>query len=121
VLIVAVVVLYLGTALWASLALSRDQAQGNVLSWRASPQSVDVVMEVRGPIKGAIDCVVKATDLGAADVGYRTVTVPSSPSTVEISLPTVIRAASVNVLGCGPSGEPVRVAGPDFPPGIAIP
>jgi len=55
------------------------------------------------------------------DVGYRTVRVTQAPGTYQMSIPTVVRAASVSVLGCGPAGEQLRVPPPDFPPGVAIP
>lgn len=117
----AVVVVYLGVAVWAALSLSRTSLEGNVLGWRAGERSVALTLEVRGSTPGAVDCVLRATDATATDVGYRTVTVAHSPVTTQVTLPTVIRASSVGVLACGPAGEELRVPPPDFPPGVAIP
>ena len=80
-----------------------------------------VDLEVRGSAPDGVKCVVKATDAQSVDVGYRKVTVPQPPVTVAVTIPTVIRAASVVVLGCAPAGDELRVPPPDFPPGVAIP
>jgi len=116
-----VVAAYLGVAAWAAFALSQRSVEANVLTWRAQPRAVQFDLEVRGSAPQGVDCVVKATDAQSVDVGYRTVTVPQSPGTYRLSIPTVVRAASVGVLGCTTAGEPLRVPPPDFPPGVAIP
>lgn len=116
-----VIAAYLAVAAWAAFALSQRSVEGNVLTWRAQERSVQFDLEVRGSATDGVDCVVKATDAAAVDVGYRTVRVPQAPGTYQMSIPTVVRAASVSVLGCGPAGEQLRVPPPDFPPGVAIP
>ncbi len=119
--VAALIAGYLGVAAWAAWSLSQGSVEGNVLGWRAQAREVTVDLEVRGSSTDGVDCVVKATDAQAVDVGYRTVTVPQPPVTVAVTIPTVIRAASVVVLGCAPVGDDLRVPPPDFPPGVAIP
>lgn len=112
---------YLGVAAWVGLALSQRGVEGNLLGWRAVEREVSVDLELRGTAEQGVACVLKATDAQSVDVGYRTVEVPPPPATVTVTIPTVIRAASVTVLGCEPRGSELRVPPPDFPPGVAIP
>lgn len=122
VLVGAVVAAYLGAAAFAALSLVRGaEVEGRVLSWRAADRTVAVDLDVRGSAEGPVTCVVKAQDARSTDLGYREFTIAVVPSTTTVQLPTVFRASSVAVLGCGPVGEPLRVPPPDFPPGVAIP
>lgn len=122
VVVTVVVAAYLAIAVVSGVALSRNEAvEGKLLSWRAGEESVSVDVELRGSFKEPITCVIRAQDARSTDIGYREYEFASAPSTHTISLPTLFRAASVAVLGCGPTGQELRVPPPDFPPGVAIP
>lgn len=117
-----IVAAYLSAAVFTAVLMTRsNQIEGNALSWEAGPRSVVVTMEVRGSSDTPLVCVVKAQDVTSTDIGYREFRVDSAPVTKRIELPTLFRASTVSVLGCGPEGEPLRVPPPDFPPGVAIP
>lgn len=122
VIVTVIVVSYLAIAAVSGVALSTNEGiEGNLLSWRASEESVSVDVELRGSHDGPITCVVRAQDARSTDIGYRSFEFDSAPSTQTITLPTLFRAASVAVLGCAPTGQDLRVPPPDFPPGVAIP
>ena len=78
-------------------------------------------LEVRGNTPAGAVCAIKATDSYAVDVGYREVRISDLPTTTTVTIPTVIRAGSVTVLGCAAGDEDLQVPPPDFPPGVAIP
>lgn len=119
--IAAIVLAFAAAAGWAAVSLARPRLEANALSWQAGPRSVAVTLEVRGTSTTPVSCIVKAQDATSTDIGYRQFTLPSAPTTVTVDLPTLFEASSVTVLGCVPQGEPLRVAEPDFPPGVAIP
>ncbi len=112
----------LAAGVLSAVAIARGAPiEGNALSWRAGDRSVAIDIELRGTSAEPVVCVVKAQDVRSTDIGYREFVFESSPLTQTIELPTLFRAASVSVLGCGRQGEQLRVPPPDFPPGVAIP
>ena len=119
--VTVLVVTYLAVAAWAALSLSQRSVEGTVLGWQSKERFVSVDLEVRGQAPDGVKCVIKATDGQSVDVGYHEVTTPAPPVTIRADVPTVIKAASVTVLGCAPVDEELRVTPPDFPPGVAVP
>lgn len=121
ILVAVVVSAFSAATVWAAVSVARPRIEANTLSWQAGPRSVAVVLEVRGTSESPVDCVLRAQDASATDIGYRRFTIPSAPTTVTVELPTLFQASSVAVLGCAPQGEVLRVPPPDFPPGVAVP
>lgn len=112
---------YVALITWAAIGLAGTEVEGNLVGWRAEEREVAVDLEVRGNTPAGAVCAIKATDSYAVDVGYREVRISDLPTTTTVTIPTVIRAGSVTVLGCAAGDEELRVPPPDFPPGVAIP
>lgn len=104
--------------------LTADRVQFRLLAWKVvSPERVDVTFEVRAPAEVGAVCVVRAQDSQRIDLGYAEVPVDSGEEyrLVDYRLRTVAAAYAVEVLECVAAGDPLRVPGPQFPPGIAPP
>ena len=112
---------YIAIITWAAIGLAGNEVEGNLVAWRAQDREVAVDLEVRGNSPAGAVCAIKATDPYAVDVGYREVRISDLPTTTTVTIPTVIRAGSVTVLGCAAGDEELRAPPPDFPPGVAIP
>lgn len=113
---------FLATALWAVLQLSDEPFQATVLRWQAQGQRVvQVDLEVRGASSQNVHCAVRVKDGSASDVGYAYVVFDKAPATRSFRLPTVVQAASVEVLACAGDRGELIVAPPDYPPGVEPP
>lgn len=110
------------TFVWMNL--TADRVQFRLLAWSdVSPERVDITFEVRAPVDVDVLCVVRAQDSQRIDLGYAEIPVPAGDDyrLVEYQLRTVAPAYAAEVLECVADGEPLRVPGPQFPPGIAPP
>lgn len=87
-----------------------------------SDTSVAVSWQVASTSTSQTFCVVRAQDSNRQDVGYAIVTVTQSQPlvTVDYVLTTESKATLVEILGCSNSPE-LKVAAPNFAPGVAIP
>jgi hypothetical protein len=107
-----------------TFSVSQKNIQFKLLTWSVvSPERADLLFEVQRIGSEALDCVVRAQDSKRIDVGYSVISIPSGGDKEQVgySLRTLAPAFVVEVLTCVNSGEPTRVPGPQFPPGIAPP
>ena len=67
-------------------------------------------------------CVLRAQDVRKTDVGYATLSFPSSGSSFNVTYPLKTESTAVlaEILGCSDK-LPLRVPPPNFPPGVRIP
>lgn len=113
---------FLLTASWAVVQLSDEPFDATVLRWHAPGQRVvSVDLEVRGASDQTVRCAVRAKDGSASDVGYAYVVFNEAPATRTFRIPTVVQAASVEVLACAAGDGDLVVAPPDYPPGVEPP
>ena len=119
-----IALVFLAVLVFVTLMLGRDPVQYRLLTWEIkAADRVDLAFEVRAPADIDVTCVVRAQDSKRIDLGYAEVAVPAGEDyrLVEYSLRTLAPAYAAEVLTCAQSGEPLRVPGPQFPPGIAPP
>ncbi len=90
---------------------------------QVQPDRVDITFEVNRPAALAVACVLRAQDGDRVDVGYAEATLPAGSDYVQptYSMRVIGPVGVVEILGCGPSGEPLRVPPPAFPPGVLAP
>jgi len=103
---------------------TEQQVDARMLVWQQPlPDRVDVTFAVNRPPELALTCVLRAQDADRIDVGYAEVDLPSGAANLQQTYPLRVLGPTsiVELLACGPSGEPMRVPPPAFPPGVAIP
>ena len=118
----AAIAVFVVTAAWVGVQIVDRPFEARVM--RSAPEServVEVDIEVRGESNDAVECIVRVKDVNAADVGYARITLANAPATETFRIPTVVRASSVEVLGCATQGEELVVPPADYPPGVAPP
>jgi hypothetical protein len=122
VLVLSVICAFAVVLGWIGVSMASG-VRARVLTWDDSaPDHVTVELEVQRDGAVALDCVIRAQDRTHIDTGYATTSIAPGASTVRISyaLRTIAPAFTVEVLGCAPPGE-LRVAPPQFPPGVVAP
>lgn len=120
----AVVVIYVGLLIFFGARLTTDPIDARLLLWQQpQPDRVDLLFEVNKPTDQAVTCVLRGQDSDRIDVGYATVEVPAGQGYVqqEYQLRVIAPASLIELLACGPAGEPLRVPPAAFPPGIVPP
>lgn len=87
-----------------------------------SPSLVLVTWEVSRGSQLTTYCVIRAQDIERTDVGYATVTVAGGTDYAQVTYPLATNGQAVlaEVLECSNSTT-MRVAPPNFPPGVKIP
>lgn len=121
--VAAVVVAFVAALAYVGFGVTRSDVDSRLLSWDVvGADRVDVRIDVRRPGDKEVVCIVRAQDVGHADVGYATVTVPpgDAHAVVEYSLRTLAPAYVTELLGCSSDGPP-RVDPPQFPVGVVPP
>jgi len=112
-----------GSLAYASFRQQNPSVSAQLLAFDVvSPTQVNVTWELsRGPELTSY-CVIRAQDEQRTDVGYAIVTVAGGTTYEQPTYPLVTNGQAVlaEVLGCANSKE-MRVAPPDFPPGVKIP
>jgi len=115
------VLVFAAVLLWVAVQLLSTSVEGRVVRWSAPGERVLVVdLELRGEAD-EVECVIRAKDAEASDVGYAHVRFPSAPSFGQVQVETVVATAQVELLGCASAGDPQTVAPAAFPPGVAPP
>jgi hypothetical protein len=115
-------VAFLATALWAVLQLVDEPFEATVLRWQADGQRVVTMdLEVRGAAARNVRCAVRVKDGAASDVGYAYVMFSETPAARSFRIPTVVKAASVEVLACASEGQELVTVPADYPPGVTPP
>ena len=107
---------------WIGLSLASG-VKTRVLTWDDSaPDHVALEFEVQRDGTLALECAIRAQDRTHIDTGYALTSIPPGAGTVRIeyALRTLAPAFTVEVLGCAQPGE-LRVAPPQFPPGVVAP
>jgi len=123
--LVGVVVLAYAIAIgYVFVQLAGRSVESQLLVWtQPLPDRVDITFEVERRGGDSVTCVVRAQDPDRVDLGYATTDIEAGETYVQstYSLRVLGPAAVVEVLTCVPSGEQLRVPGPQFPPGIVPP
>ena len=120
---VIVVVAFLAAVAFAGIMSVRDNVEYQLIRWTVvGPDRADATFDVARNGADEVVCILRAQDSRRIDVGYAEIVLPPGEATVTIdySLRTVAPAYTVEVLACERPGE-LRVPGPQFPPGIAVP
>lgn len=120
---VVVVVIFLAGVAFAGVMMARDDVRFQLITWSVmAPDRADATFTVERNGNDEVVCILRAQDSKRIDVGYAEITVPPGEDavTIDYSLRTVAPAYAVEVLACERPGE-LRVPGPQFPPGIAVP
>jgi hypothetical protein len=120
----AVVVVFLGLLAGVAVLATGTPVSSRLLLWQQQgPDRVDVTFEVRRPATVAVTCVIRAQDSDRVDVGYASTELPPGAEYEQetFRLRVLAPASVVEVLGCGPAGEPLRVQPAAFPPGVVPP
>ena len=118
-----VIIIFLIAVAFVGITMARGSNQVLLLSWQVvAADRADATFEVQRRASDELICILRAQDSKRIDVGYAEIVIPAGEPTVRVdySLRTVAPAFAVEVLACGLPGE-LRVPGPQFPPGIAIP
>jgi len=118
-----VVVLFLIGVTFAAIMLIRDDVRFQLIRWTVvGPDRADATFDVSRDGADEVACILRAQDSKRIDVGYARIDIPPGEDTVTVdySLRTVAPAYAVEVLACERPDE-LRVPGPQFPPGIAVP
>ena len=120
---VIIVVAFLAAVAFAGIMSVRDNVDYQLIRWTVvGPDRADATFDVTRNGADEVVCILRAQDSKRIDVGYAEIVLPPGEATVTIdySLRTVAPAYTVEVLACERPGE-LRVPGPQFPPGIAVP
>lgn len=120
---VVVVVVFLGAVAFAGVMAVRDNVEFQLIRWTVvGPDRADATFDVSRNGADEVICILRAQDSKRIDVGYAEIAIPPGEDvvTIDYSLRTVAPAFAVEVLACERPGE-LRVPGPQFPPGIAVP
>lgn len=120
---VVVVVVFLAAVAFAGIMSVRDNVEYQLIRWTVvGPDRADATFDVTRNGSDEVVCILRAQDSKRIDVGYAEIVIPPGEATVttDYSLRTVAPAYTVEVLACERPGE-LRVPGPQFPPGIAVP
>ena len=120
---VIIVVAFLAAVAFAGIMSVRDNVEYQLIRWTVvGPDRADATFDVTRNGADEVVCILRAQDSKRIDVGYAEIVLPPGEATVTIdySLRTVAPAYTVEVLACERPGE-LRVPGPQFPPGIAVP
>ena len=120
---VIVVVVFLGAVAFAGIMAVRDNVEFQLIRWSVvAPDRADATFDVSRNGADEVVCILRAQDSKRIDVGYAEIVIPPGDDvvTIDYSLRTVAPAYAVEVLACERPGE-LRVPGPQFPPGIAVP
>ena len=119
---IIVIVTFAGVLGWIGLSMATG-VKARVLTWDDTARDhVLVNIEVQRDTAAPLECAIRAQDRTHIDTGYAVAPVPAGQGTTEWSyaLRTIAPAFTVEVLGCAPPGE-LRVAPPQFPPGVVAP
>ena len=120
---IVVIVIFLGAVAFAGVMMVRDDIRHELVVWTVvAPDRADATFTVERDGADEVVCILRAQDSKRIDVGYAQIDIPPGEDavTVDYSLRTVAPAFTVEVLACERPGE-LRVPGPQFPPGIAVP
>lgn len=120
---IVVVVVFLAAVTFAGVMMARDDVRFQLIRWSVvAPDRADATFDVSRNGADEVVCILRAQDSKRIDVGYAEIAIPPGEDTVTVdySLRTVAPAYAVEVLACERPGE-LRVPGPQFPPGIAVP
>lgn len=120
---VVAIVVFLGAVAFAGIMAVRDNVEFQLIRWSViAPDRADATFDVSRNGADEVVCILRAQDSKRIDVGYAEIVIPPGEDvvTVDYSLRTVAPAFAVEVLACERPGE-LRVPGPQFPPGIAVP
>ncbi len=120
---VIVVVVFLSAVAFAGIMAVRDNVEFQLIRWSVmAPDRADATFDVSRDGGDEVVCILRAQDSKRIDVGYAEIVIAPGDDvvTVDYSLRTVAPAYTVEVLACERPGE-LRVPGPQFPPGIAVP
>ena len=121
-LILVVAFMFVATLAWVGVQLLSRTVEGRLIGWTAVHERlVEVDMEVRGEHPTTVQCIVRAKDVEASDVGYAHVVFESAPARRTVWIETVVGTSQVEVLGCAPLGSDLAVPPPAFPPGVLAP
>lgn len=121
--VVVVVIVFLGAVAFAGIMAVRDNVEFQLIRWSViGPDRADATFDVSRDGSDEVVCILRAQDSKRIDVGYAEIVIPPGEDvvTVDYSLRTVAPAFAVEVLACE-RPEELRVPGPQFPPGIAVP
>ena len=119
----AIIAVISAAIIFAIVQARSTQVASQLLAFKViSPTSVEVTWEISRSDNEVTYCAVRAQDDQKTDVGYAIVTVPAGESHVGFTyqLTTESPAVVAEVLGCGTTTS-LRVAGPQFPPGVQPP
>ncbi|MDA2988365.1 MAG: DUF4307 domain-containing protein [Actinomycetota bacterium] len=120
---IVVVILFLAGVAFAGIMAVRDNVEFQLIRWSVvGPDRADATFDVSRSGGDEVVCILRAQDSKRIDVGYAEIIIPPGEDmvTIDYSLRTVAPAYAVEVLACERPGE-LRVPGPQFPPGIAVP
>jgi hypothetical protein len=124
ILIAVAVGLFTALLVFFALRLTDQPIEARLLVWQ-QPQldRLDITFEVNKPAGLATTCVLRAQDGDRVDVGYSSVELPAPPGYAQQTyrMRVLGPASVVEILACGPTGEPLRVPPPVFPPGVVPP
>jgi hypothetical protein len=121
--VVIVVIVFLAAVAFAGIMAVRDNVEFQLIRWTVvGPDRADATFDVSRTGSDEVACILRAQDSKRIDVGYAEIVIPPGGDvvTIDYSLRTVAPAYTVEVLACERPGE-LRVPGPQFPPGIAVP
>jgi hypothetical protein len=120
---VIVVIVFLAGVAFAGIMAVRDNVEFQLIRWSVvGPDRADATFDVSRSGGDEVVCILRAQDSKRIDVGYAEIVIPPGDDvvTIDYSLRTVAPAFAVEVLACE-RPEELRVPGPQFPPGIAVP
>jgi len=115
---------YVAALGYIALQVTDRPIEARLLVWQQpQPDRVDITFEVRKPEGLAVTCVLRAQDGDRVDLGYAQTDLAAAPGYVQQTyrMRVIGPAGGIEILGCGPQGEPQRVPPPAFPPGVVPP
>lgn len=120
----AALVGFAGILVFFAIRLTDAPINPRILLWQQpAADRVDITFEVNKPAGMAVTCVLRAQDADRTDIGYATTDLEPAAGYVQSTyrMRVIAPAGYVELLACGPTGEPLRVPPPAFPPGVAAP
>ncbi len=107
-----------------AVRLTDGPTDARLLVWQQpQPDRLDITFDVTKPAGLTVACVLRAQDAQRVDLGYAQAELRSAQEYVQLTyqMRVIGPASYVEILACGPSGEPLRVPPPAFPPGVVPP
>jgi hypothetical protein len=115
---------FAGILVFFAMRLTAAPITPRLLLWQQlADDRLDITFDVNKPAGMAVSCVLRAQDADRTDIGYATTELDAAPGYQQATyqMRVIAPAAYVEILGCGPTGEPLRVPPAAFPPGVAAP